>query len=73
MALIKCKDCGHDMSDRASACPNCGCPSPISSERAVREAIARARSVVDQTEKEYKEMMKKLDNPGGLPYFFPGW
>ena len=26
MALIKCKDCGHDVSDKASACPNCGCP-----------------------------------------------
>ena len=26
MALIKCKECGHDVSDKASACPNCGCP-----------------------------------------------
>lgn len=26
MALIKCKECGHEVSDRASACPNCGCP-----------------------------------------------
>ena len=22
----KCKDCGHDVSDKASVCPNCGCP-----------------------------------------------
>ena len=26
MALIKCKECGHGVSDKASACPNCGCP-----------------------------------------------
>ena len=26
MALIKCKECGHDVSDKASTCPNCGCP-----------------------------------------------
>ena len=26
MALIKCKECGKEISDRASACPNCGCP-----------------------------------------------
>lgn len=26
MALFKCKECGHDISDKASVCPNCGCP-----------------------------------------------
>ena len=26
MALIKCTECGRDVSDKASACPNCGCP-----------------------------------------------
>lgn len=26
MALIKCKECGHEMSDKASVCPHCGCP-----------------------------------------------
>ena len=26
MALIKCNECGHEVSDRASVCPNCGCP-----------------------------------------------
>ena len=26
MALIKCIECGHEVSDKASACPNCGCP-----------------------------------------------
>lgn len=26
MALIKCRECGHEVSDKASACPKCGCP-----------------------------------------------
>jgi len=35
MALIKCKECGHEVSDKASACPNCGCP--ITTETIVSE------------------------------------
>jgi tetratricopeptide (TPR) repeat protein len=26
MALIKCEECGHEISDMAESCPNCGCP-----------------------------------------------
>lgn len=26
MALIKCPECGREISDKASACPHCGCP-----------------------------------------------
>ncbi len=26
MALIKCKECGHEISDKAQICPNCGTP-----------------------------------------------
>ena len=26
MALVKCKECGHDVSTTAEACPNCGAP-----------------------------------------------
>lgn len=26
MALIKCSECGHDISDKAVSCPKCGCP-----------------------------------------------
>lgn len=26
MSLIKCIECGKDFSDKASCCPNCGCP-----------------------------------------------
>ncbi len=26
MALIKCPECGKEISDRAESCPSCGCP-----------------------------------------------
>lgn len=26
MALIKCPECGKEISDKATTCPNCGCP-----------------------------------------------
>ncbi len=28
MALINCEDCGRQFSDKATACPGCGCPPP---------------------------------------------
>ena len=31
MALIRCLECGRDVSDRAVSCPNCGCPVDASS------------------------------------------
>ena len=30
MALIKCKKCGHMISDRTKFCPHCGCPKEFS-------------------------------------------
>lgn len=29
MSLIICSECGKEYSDRATACPNCACPSPL--------------------------------------------
>ena len=26
MALVKCNECGKEMSDKAKVCPKCGCP-----------------------------------------------
>lgn len=46
MALIKCSECGHDVSDKAAACPNCGCPVKVSSQGAMQKASqARERSL----------------------------
>jgi len=26
MAIIKCPECGHEISDKAKSCVSCGCP-----------------------------------------------
>lgn len=26
MSMIKCTECGKEISDKATACPHCGCP-----------------------------------------------
>ena len=38
MAIVKCPECGHDVSDRATACPCCGAtrtPKPTQTQAAV--------------------------------------
>ena len=46
MALIKCPECGKEISDQATACPNCGCPvkqntTPISNPQTSLKAKKR--------------------------------
>lgn len=42
MALVKCDECGKDVSDRAAACPNCG--APVSTQRNVAPTTAASTS-----------------------------
>lgn|SRR3990167_6423620 len=46
MAIIKCSECGREISDRASACPSCGNPT------------AEARSTVIQLDSAPKKRRK---------------
>lgn len=39
MALIKCSECGKEISDRASSCPNCGCPIDNVSKKRINKKI----------------------------------
>ena len=41
MALIICEECGKQFSDRAAACPNCGCPVPTQNQEAKGEEVAK--------------------------------
>ena len=38
MALLKCPECNHNVSDKAAACPHCGYPmnSPTSTKPRIR-------------------------------------
>ncbi|MBR1526815.1 MAG: hypothetical protein IJ640_09190 [Prevotella sp.] len=45
MALIKCKGCGHMISDKAEACPKCGTPN-------VQEAVEKQAQQAEPTQQE---------------------
>ncbi len=44
MALIKCRECGKEISSEAKACPNCGCPVNmiLQEDKAVKEKNGKA-------------------------------
>lgn len=43
MVLIPCPDCGRNVSTRAAACPNCGCP-PYAEDEAPPTAVLEPRA-----------------------------
>lgn len=48
MSLIKCPDCGRDISDQAPTCPSCGRPMIATPDK--RRAVVQT----EQTSKKYK-------------------
>lgn len=43
MALVKCPECGKEMSEWAKICPNCGCPNHLEQLRKSQAAAERQR------------------------------
>ena len=62
MALIKCIECGHDISDKATSCPNCGCPVRFSLEQQ-EEAN---QQIITEINPELTEAVQKYDSLGGF-------
>ncbi len=62
MALTKCIECGKEISDKASVCPNCGCPvsttpfQTLSSEIDTLENTAPVTSEQVKRSDQYKSM-----------------
>ncbi len=57
MAMIRCPECGKEFSDRAAACPNCGCPTADAikgnaSPQMQQEAEKKLLSAVDSAMQE---------------------
>lgn len=44
MALIECPDCGHDVSDSAACCPNCGFPIQKQKENFDSDTLSNKKS-----------------------------
>lgn len=68
MALITCSECGKEFSDKAPACPNCGCPtceisiSNINSFDDVFEANKALQVLGSSSMKATKESLLKDEN-----------
>ena len=43
MALIKCNECGHMISGRATKCPKCGCPITKGSKPHIHQETPQAQ------------------------------
>ena len=56
MALVKCKECGKEISDKAKTCPNCGCP--IEDEFAKTETTKDIQTEPKKNEKKKREKCK---------------
>lgn len=64
MALIKCPECGKEISDKANSCPNCGCPSSEFNKPQTdidREIILSGSN--DKNTELICEIIKKYSNP----------
>ena len=50
MAMIKCEECGHEISDKADACIHCGCPSAAAQQSSEsRTGVNSAWSAVSRS------------------------
>ncbi len=46
MALLECEECGGDVSSRALACPQCGCPPPGAKPKKRQRKRSRTPAIV---------------------------
>lgn len=51
MALVKCPDCGKMVSERATICPNCGCPKEFFVSCEEEEQIAEEKETIQDNPK----------------------
>ncbi len=62
MSLIKCNECGKEISDKASACPGCGCPVEAQNESLNNEAQSESLNEVnEELKKNVTELLKNND------------
>lgn len=57
MALIKCKECGNEISDMATVCPHCGIAITVENENA--DVSSNNEAVVENNKKKKKKEKKK--------------
>jgi hypothetical protein len=70
MALIKCTECGHSISDRAIKCPNCGAPLQASSNVAQKNnmMIGNQQTFNRQGYNQSQQFIPQQNQYNGIPY-----
>jgi hypothetical protein len=59
--LIRCSDCGGQVSPRASSCPKCGCPVDIEHQKAaIRRKIIKEERLLSDQKRRLEEDIAKL-------------
>lgn len=61
MALIKCSECGKEISDKADVCMNCG--NPI--QKAIKQEKIKKRKFFESLTKEEKRQLLDIMNSEG--------
>lgn len=61
MALIKCIECGREISDKAVVCPQCGCPSTFQSQQPTTESTLKAN-----LDPRWDDVLDELDSGSSL-------
>ncbi len=63
MAIIKCIECGHDVSEYADKCPNCGCPITVIKNNQIKNIETKVKDLERKNRKsiEAEEFQKVLD------------
>ncbi len=62
MAMIKCAECGKEFSDRANACPNCGCPIEYQAEKSIGGEYHAADKLAPSLIVEHLTIAKELES-----------
>ena len=58
MALINCKECGKQISDKAASCPHCG--APVNAAPAPQQAVDYQQQAKAQQKSQQKSMVKTM-------------
>lgn len=61
MALIKCSECGREISDKASSCPHCGCP-VAGTEELVDKSVIKEETSDERREELKPEVNKSVES-----------
>lgn len=66
MALIKCIECNHDISEFAQSCPHCGCPVSMSIDTKQKMDKGRYSVILSQCEVSKVKIIQKIREITGL-------